>query len=102
VAIQQASAGQRSIRLVRMRAFEIHINGNRACLAGVSDEGVLTAIISWTPKDPPTERLEVGGLESLSRRHLDWGTFALHVGDEVKIKILDVEPSDPPTSFRDQ
>jgi hypothetical protein len=83
-----------------MRAFEILINEQRTCLAGVDSEGVLTAIISWTPKDPPTDRLEVGALDSLTRRHLDWGTFGLKVGDEVKIRIVDVQHADPPISSK--
>jgi len=39
-----------------MRAFEVYINGERACLAGIGDDGVLTAIVSWVSKYPPTDR----------------------------------------------
>ena len=41
-----------------MRAFEVSINGKRACRAGVGDQGVLIAIVTWASKDLPTHGID--------------------------------------------
>jgi hypothetical protein len=74
-----------------MRAFEVYINEERACLAGIGENGVLTAIVSWVSNDQPQDRFEIGALNGLSRRHVSWGTFALNVGDEIRVKLVDVD-----------
>ncbi|HZI88194.1 MAG TPA: hypothetical protein VFD48_15280 [Pyrinomonadaceae bacterium] len=52
-----------------MLRFEVEINGERSCLAGVAEFGVLTAILSWV-KIP-----EMIAKEGEEARKLD-----LHVG----------------------
>jgi hypothetical protein len=85
-----------------MRAFEVHVNDQRACIAGIGNDGVLTAIVSWVSKDSDPDRLEIGALDSVSRQHVDWGTFILRIGDEVRIRLIDVELDnvDAPTNKR--
>jgi hypothetical protein len=48
-----------------MRAFEVHVNGQRACIAGIGDDGVLTAIVSWASKYTDPDRLEIGALDGV-------------------------------------
>jgi hypothetical protein len=86
-----------------MLAFEIHINGKRRCLAGIANDGVVSAILSWVgrsraerglPKDDVS--LQVGGLDSLRREQMDWLQQSLAAGDEVMIRVVDVRKVDAP------
>jgi hypothetical protein len=53
---------------IPMRAFEVSLNGKKLCLAGIGDDGVLTAIVDWvTGRDRADLFLEVGGLVSPTR-----------------------------------
>ena len=57
-----------------MIAFEVSLNGKRACVAGVEGFGVLSAILSWVRRHPEKRRqgrttdedltVDVGGLRS--------------------------------------
>jgi hypothetical protein len=49
-----------------MKAFEVFINGHRLCLAGVGDNGVLSAIVNWVGGPARDEHifLSLGGLDS--------------------------------------
>lgn len=78
-----------------MIAFEVSVNGKRHCVAGIGDNCVLNAIVGWGGK-PPENRLDVGGLNSDTRHHLRWKTVMLSVGDEVTVRVVDVENPDPP------
>ena len=62
-----------------MLALEVHINGKRRCLAGIADDGVVSAILSWVGRGRPERGLpredvsiRVGGLDSERREHMDW------------------------------
>jgi hypothetical protein len=86
-----------------MKAFLVHVNGERVCLAGV-DDGVLSAIVDWVggttlDRKPRTEqfKMTVGGLESKSREHLLWDSRKLQVGDSVTITIVETDSVDPET-----
>jgi len=80
-----------------MRAFEIHLNGRRLCLAGVGEDGVLTAIIDHVagPKGSSLN-LNVGGLVSPARKHVIWRHRRLKVGDEIIVKIAETDSVDRP------
>src|SRR5262245_29468073 len=88
-----------------MLALEVHINGKRRCLAGIEGDGLVSAILSWVgrvedrpERGLPKEELSfrVVGLDSMRREHMDWLRRELAVGDEVRIRIVDVPRVDPP------
>ena len=78
-----------------MRAFEVHLNGKRLCLAGVGEKGVLTAIMTHViGRGKGDLELSVGGLISPTDEHVIWRNRRLKVGDEVLIKITEAESVD--------
>jgi len=83
-----------------MRAFKISLNGKNLCLAGVGERGVLTAIVDWVAQDRGEElSLQVGGLAN--EEHLKWtGQKLLHVGDEIRVKIVEAASVDKPVKKR--
>jgi hypothetical protein len=75
-----------------MRAFEVSLNGEMLCAAGIGDDGVLTAIISWVAGDHGAEpSLHVGGRVSPMQEHVTWTERPLAIGDEVVVKVADLE-----------
>jgi hypothetical protein len=82
-----------------MTGFEVVLNGQRLCIAGAGD-GVLTTIVSWAGKRSEL-KLEIGGLSDGA--HLAWAVpRPLAVGDEVIVRVVQVEHPDPPaTNKRD-
>jgi len=80
-----------------MRAFEIYVNGKRACLAGVNDASVLTAIMDYAGRDKERLHLHVGGLLIPQEEHVRWQDRDLAVGDEIRIRIVDSDKVDAPT-----
>jgi len=90
-----------------MLAFEIHLNGKRLCTAGIGEPGVVTSIITWvlgertgSGKKPWDLGLTVGGLVSRTEEHVNWARRSLRTGDEVSIRIVEVEDSDKPRERR--
>jgi len=94
-----------------MIAFEVHLNGEKLCTAGLRDLSVLTAILNWRQRhadEPPLNaeeldfedlRLYVGGLLNVAegnREFLRWLDLHLEIGDEVTIKIADANAVDMP------
>lgn len=95
-----------------MIAFEVIVNGNKLCDAGVEGLGVLTAILSSAHRVPQPEAemnqlyppdeliLEVGGLESayneVPGQQMSWASKHLKVGDTIVINIKSLEIVDPP------
>jgi hypothetical protein len=92
-----------------MLAFEVSVNGKRVCTAGMGDYGVLTSILTWVRRRPAESlngarieeelTFEVSALESRKPNpgeHLKWLSEALHVGDSVSIRIVEVDTADPP------
>jgi hypothetical protein len=91
--------------------FQLEINGESVCIAGIDSFGVLTAIVTWAKRDParfnPEKHLhssieqfgceeidiELGGLDSNiqpdARRPLAWHRRTLKAGDVVTIRILE-------------
>ena len=80
-----------------MTAFEIYLNREKLCVAGVGDGGVLSAIVDYVSRSAE-ERLElaVGGLVSANQDHLKWISQSLEMGDEITVKILKKTEVDPP------
>jgi hypothetical protein len=80
-----------------MRAFDIHLNGKHVCLAGVGEDGVLTAIIDHiTGPKGSSLHLHVGGLVSPIGKHFLWSYRRLKVGDEIIVKIAETDSVDRP------
>ena len=95
-----------------MIAFEVMVNGNKLCDAGIEGLGVLSAILSLAHRVPKPEAemnelyppdellLEVGGLKSARDnepgQHMSWLSKHLQVGDTIVINIKSLETVDPP------
>jgi len=81
-----------------MRAFEISLNGEKLCLAGIGDDGVLTTIVHLASRHSEGGFfLEVGGLISRTKEHVNWTNLrALNVGDNVQVKIIETDAADKP------
>ena len=95
-----------------MIAFEVKVNAEKLCVAGVEGLGVLDALIFSAHRPPHPDKqlnrrypphelvLEVGGLRSAqddeSIQHLKWLRRNLQVGDEVVIKIKNLQIVDQP------
>ena len=82
-----------------MRAFEVYLNGKKLCLAGIGDDGVLTAIVNWVTRGGKGDLfLEVGGLISPVREHVAWiKQKPLRVGDQLQITLVEKSAVDKPT-----
>lgn len=82
-----------------MKAFEVHVNGERVGLAGVGRNGDLWVILSWVGGSPPRSRkgfdLQIGGLNSTSGESLEWEAPGVGVGDEISIKLHEASHIDP-------
>lgn len=76
--------------------FEVKVNEEDPAVAGVSDAGVLSAILSHVSARSELI-LEVGALVSEPREHLDWIKRDLKVGDTVVIRIVESGSPDRPT-----
>lgn len=81
-----------------MRAFKVSVNGKKVCVAGIGENGVLTAIVNWVTGDRASDLfLEVGGLVTPVREHVAWASQKpLRVGDEVRIRIVEAASVDTP------
>jgi len=80
-----------------VRVFEVHLNGERLCSAGIDGDGVVTAYMSSAKiKDGDNLDLAVGGLVSTTKEHLNWARVGLMLGDEVRVRILESASADEP------
>ena len=80
-----------------MRAFEVYVNGKRLCVAGVNNASVLTAIIDYVGRDKECLHLHVGGLLIPQEEHVRWQDRNLALGDDIRIKVVEIETVDAPT-----
>jgi hypothetical protein len=80
-----------------MRVFEVSLNGERLCVAGIDGDGVLNAMVDHVKINARDDlRLRVGGLVSATEEHLTWAQAGLKVGDEVRVRILEFDSVDEP------
>lgn len=88
-----------------MLAYQITINGKLVATAGVQ-QGVLSAIANWVhlPSDDPTDATKewragfsLAALDKLTSEHLKWFQYDVQIGDEITIKLVEVETVDEPT-----
>ena len=92
-----------------MLAFEVHLNGNKKCVAGIGEPGVLTTTLTWVLGQPKGRRksgedmwLHVGGLISRNYEFVDWFQRKVRRGDEVVIRIVEVGAADAPRKRRQE
>ncbi|GLH82291.1 hypothetical protein SSBR45G_72000 [Bradyrhizobium sp. SSBR45G] len=92
-----------------MLCFEVWRNGEKLTTAGVSETGVLSFILTWVGREPnasaiaassagaiPGIHCQVGGIDGAA--HVDWyETDQLKVGDELRVRLVSSDLSDPPT-----
>ena len=83
-----------------MRAFEVHLNGKRLCVAGFDGDGVLNTVVNHLagPGRDAVLELRIGGLISSTDEHVDWHYAKLSVGDEITLKIIETDSADKPTN----
>jgi hypothetical protein len=80
-----------------MRAFKLFLNGKKMCLAGVGDDGVLSTTLVYAPyRRRRHMEVRVGGLLMPQGEHVEWKKHALHVGDELRVKVVECESVDEP------
>ena len=91
-----------------MIAFEVFLNGNKVCRAGVGDLGVLTTVLSWVRREGRNTEtrepgkieeeltLNVSGLLSSKNEHVRWSESKVTIGVEVRVRVVSAESVDPP------
>lgn len=80
-----------------MRAFEVTVNGQRVCTAGVGASGVLSALVTADGRSDDL-RFTVGGLDP-SKLHVAWEVPRIAPGDTVTIRNLEIEAVDRATTI---
>ena len=89
-----------------MIAFQIYVNDQYVCTAGVGDLGVLSAILTWVRRGPQNSRdgmsfeeeltIDVGGLSGGVSS--DWLRRKLAVGDAVTVRVISADTVDKPST----
>ena len=80
-----------------MRAFEVHLNKKRLCVAGVGDDGVLSTILSHVIGNGRDEvNLTVSGMVCPANEHVRWSQPRIRTGDEIRIKVVESTVVDRP------
>lgn len=93
-----------------MLCFEVWRNDKKLVTAGVSEEGVLSFILSWVGKEPNTSSVaaesagtvpgmhcSVGGIDGAGSNHVEWyETKDLKIGDELRVRLISSDTPDPP------
>ena len=84
-----------------MIAFEIYLNDQKLCRAGIGDSGVLSAIVNWSAATMATGArneglfLNMGGLVTPERKHVSWiDQKPLAVGDRIQVSIVEADSVD--------
>jgi len=82
--------------VVRMRAFEIHLNGKKLCVAGMEHGTLLFSIgCSENKRGRGEVGLGMTGLK-LDQGTVRWQQRTLLLNDEVRIKIAEADVVDKP------
>lgn len=98
-----------------MIALEVYINGVKVCTASEYPGGTLSAGVTrvhlmarrsiYADENDRVLRdatcFSVGGIlhHGETRQHTNWATRDLSVGDEITIRVVDVEAADPPAEL---
>ena len=90
---------------MRNDCIEVYINGEKRCTAGIGDLEVVSSILSWRGRQPDAAGqspesdslvLDIGGMEATSRQHARWLEQEIHVGDEIRIRVIETDKSNTP------
>lgn len=92
--------------------FEVLVNKERRCIAGIDGLGVLTTITKWVMRDPAVspgnegwarQRLlfSVRGHRIPAEQSVNWVTDDISVGDEITIRVLGPGQFDEPRMTND-
>jgi hypothetical protein len=79
-----------------MRVYEVVMNGDRLCTAGINGSGVTVGIADTNEH----ATLHVGASESYTGEYLTWTKTKLDVGDRVLVRILGSGCIDEPQARR--
>jgi hypothetical protein len=85
-----------------MRAFEIHLNGKKLCLAGLR-KGIVAVNLKWVARAKRTDEIggiSVSGLIEETNQHITWSMQQLDVGDELRIKLVEKSAVDKPRKVK--
>jgi hypothetical protein len=79
-----------------MKAFEVLVNGQPQCLAGIGETGSMHVIVTCTVKMPShlTFCVRVGGLDA--SEHSRWHVPPIGLGDELLVRLTESSVVDPP------
>lgn len=88
-----------------MIAYQVSLNGKVVSTAGLT-QGVLSGIANWVsmptgsssdPTDNWLASFTLGGLDNKTDAHLQWFRANLKLGDEITLKLVEVQEVDSPT-----
>jgi hypothetical protein len=71
-----------------MRAYEVFLNGKRLCVAGVGNDGYISAYITYR-SEPEATWINVMGLINRKKLYVRWTQRNLRTGDEVLLRVVD-------------
>jgi hypothetical protein len=88
-----------------VKAFLVSVNKQRVALAGIGDNGSMSAVVQWIGGTGLEGvalrnqlRLILGGLDTATREHVRWDVPEIAVGDEIVIKVVESDSIDPESS----
>lgn len=75
-----------------MKAFEIHLNGRKL-------RGILDITVNWVARTRQSGKIggfAFGELVAPTQQRVEWTNRKLRIGDELRIKIVEVDAADKP------
>lgn len=90
-----------------MKAYQVKVNGKLVATAGLK-QGVMSAIANWVSIpgegdfDPDNDwhaGFSLAGLDTTKEEDLKWFRTNLKVGDEITLKLVEIDQSDLPTEI---
>ena len=83
-----------------MIAFDVYVNAEKVCTAGVGELAVVTSILTWRSSESQTAasslKLDVGGLTKRGGDAVRWTGRSIRVGDEIRIRVVEATAVDLP------
>ena len=76
-----------------MRAYQIFLNGERLCTAGIGKHGYIQAYVTYLSERNETY-LDIIGCLASKKLYVRWARRPLRTGDEVRVKIVDKKTAD--------
>jgi hypothetical protein len=85
-----------------MKAFEVLVNGQRRCVAGVNDPTSVHLSVCFSCTALPDGRrptqvdLNISGWDDTTRERLQWKVPSVRARDEILVRIIESNEIDPP------